>query len=83
MPNCTLQDRVAARHPEEMAMGTDHSHEGEEAAEEFEEITIDITEDGMVWLHGSEWGIELSPQEARELADALRDAAADAEEPVE
>lgn len=64
-------------------MGTDHSHEGEEAAEEFEEITIDITEDGMVWLHGSEWGIELSPQEARELADALRDAAADAEEPVE
>jgi hypothetical protein len=54
-----------------------------EADEEFEEITVDITEDNMVWLHGEEWEIVLAPEEARELAAALREAADDAEGPTE
>jgi hypothetical protein len=51
--------------------------------EDVEEISVDVTEDNLVWLHGADWELVLSPQEARLLADALRDAAADAEEPTE
>ena len=58
-----------------------HPLEGEEEFEE-EEISIGVSEDNLVCLEGKGWGIELSPQQARELADALRDAATDAEEPV-
>jgi hypothetical protein len=51
--------------------------------EEVEEITVDITDDGMVWLHGEDWELFLAPEEARQLGEALRDAADDAEAPVE
>jgi hypothetical protein len=67
-----------------MSMG-EPIHPGTPGAldEEVEEITVDITEEGMVWLHGEEWELVLSPGEARQLGDALRDAADDAEAPVE
>lgn len=51
--------------------------------EDVEEISVDITEDNMVWLHGTEWELVLTPGEARELGDALREAADDAEAPEE
>lgn len=51
--------------------------------EDFEELTVESTEDGTVLLQGTDWGIELSPEGARELAQALLDAASDAEEPEE
>ena len=55
--------------------------EGEE--EEWEEITIDVTEDNMVMVRATGWELTLSPDEARGLAQALNDAAEDAEMPVE
>ncbi len=51
--------------------------------EDVEEISVDITEDNMVWLHGTDWELVLTPGEARELGDALREAADDAETPEE
>jgi hypothetical protein len=52
--------------------------EGEEVS-----IDIDVTEDNEVWLHGPDWELFLSPEEARMLGQALIDAAADAEGPTE
>lgn len=56
-----------------------------EEDEEVEEINVDITEDNMVWIHGEDWELVLAPAEARELGEALIDAADDAEgdEPAE
>ncbi len=56
-----------------------HNHADELVDEEFEEIGVDITEDNMVWIHGEDWELVLSPTEARELAQAIQEAAADAE----
>ena len=53
-----------------------------DADEEMEEIGIYV-EDGLVYVQGTDWEIELSPQEARDLASALTDAATDAEKPEE
>jgi hypothetical protein len=53
----------------------------EEEEEEFEEITVDVTEENMVWVHGTDWELMLEPQDARALAEALIDAAKDAEIP--
>jgi len=53
------------------------------ADEEMEEIAVEITEDNLVWVHGEDWELLLSPTEARELGEALRDAADDAESPAE
>ena len=61
----------------------DHDHDGDEMDGEIEEINVDITEDGMVWLHGSDFELVLTPLESRELGQALIDAAADAEAPEE
>jgi len=55
----------------------------EEEEDEVEEINVDITEDNMVWIHGEDWELVLAPAEARELGEALIDAADDAEEPAE
>ena len=52
--------------------------EGEEVS-----IDIDVTEDNEVWLHGPDWELFLSPEEARLLGQALIDAATDAEGSVE
>jgi hypothetical protein len=51
--------------------------------DEVEEINVDITEDNMVWIHGEDWELVLAPAEARELGEALIDAADDAETPGE
>lgn len=56
---------------------------GGEMDEEIEEITVDVTEDGHVWLHGADWELVLSAAEARQLGQALQDAADDAEGPAE
>ncbi len=57
---------------------------GEEAAEEdVEELSIEIDEDGYIWLRGTDWELALAPAEARELGQALIDAADDAEGPTE
>lgn len=56
-------------------------HEPEE--EELEEVSVDITEEGQVWLHGHDWELLMSPEEARLLGEALLDAADDAEEATE
>ena len=56
---------------------------GDPEEEDVEEISVDITEDNMVWLHGTDWELVLTPGEARELGDALREAADDAETPEE
>ena len=61
-----------------------HNHSADEMVdEEFEEIGVDITEDNMVWIHGEEWELVLSPTEARELAQAITEAAADAEADIQ
>lgn len=57
--------------------------EGAGETEEIEEIAVEITEDNLVWVHGADWELFLSPIEARELGEALRDAADDAEQPTE
>ena len=51
--------------------------------EEVEEIEVDITEENLVWLHGTDWEVVLTPIEARQLGQALLDAAADAESAAE
>jgi hypothetical protein len=51
--------------------------------EDVEQINIDVPEDDLIHVHGKGWGIYLSPGEARLLAEALRDAADDAEGGVE
>ena len=70
-----------------VSMGTPevpHNHSADETVdEEFEEIGVDITEDNMVWIHGEEWELVLSPAEARELAQAIIEAAADAEADIQ
>ena len=59
------------------------SDTADEPEEDVEEISVDITEDNMVWLHGTDWELVLTPGEARELGDALREAADDADTPEE
>lgn len=54
-----------------------------DSEEEVEEINVDITEDNLVWIHGEGWELVLAPGEARELGEALIDAADDAEGPTE
>lgn len=58
---------------------------GEVDEEEVEELSIVVTEDGMVLLYSEseEWELPLSPTEARELGEALIAAAEDAQEPTE
>ncbi|MBI3911907.1 MAG: hypothetical protein HY320_13370 [Armatimonadetes bacterium] len=51
--------------------------------EEIEEISVDVTEEGQVWLHGRDWELLMSPEEARLLGESLLDAADDAEEATE
>jgi ABC-type Zn2+ transport system substrate-binding protein/surface adhesin len=61
----------------------DHDHDGQdhdEAEEVIEEIHLDITDEGLVWVQGTEWEFFLSPMEARELAKALKEMADEAEE---
>ena len=62
-----------------MSADTENTAAHEPLDEEIEEISVDVTDEGLVVVGGSDWEIELSPEEARLLADALRDAAADAE----
>ena len=47
------------------------------------EIVVEVTEDQQVSLAAGEWGVLLSVEEARELGEALIDAADDAEGGVE
>lgn len=54
-----------------------------EELEEDEVISVEITEENLVLVHGEEWELLLSPEEARELGQALLEAAADAESPEE
>ena len=51
--------------------------------EEYEEISVEITEDGLISLSGPEWQLELSPAEARDLAEALVELADEIENPEE
>jgi len=46
---------------------------------DVEEISVHVTDDDLVALEGPDWDLLLSADEARQLADALRDAAAEAE----
>ena len=63
-----------------MSMGTPINPSGSDNQDdEYEEINVDITEEGEVWIHGDEWELVLSPEEARQLGQALIDAASDAE----
>jgi len=61
--------------------GRDPEHEEDEEGE-VEEIGI-VAEDGIVYVYGSDWQLDLAPEEARELGQALLDAADDAEGPAE
>ena len=54
-----------------------HEHDDDEEGE-IEEIGI-VAEDGMVYVYGSDWQLDLSPEEARELGNALLEAADEAE----
>ncbi len=56
-----------------------HTHSHDEGEEESQEIYIEVSEDGFVLLTDGEWTIELDPEEARALAQALTEAANDAE----
>jgi hypothetical protein len=55
--------------------------EGEE--EESQDIHVDVTEDGLVWVQGEDWELVLTPEESRLLGQALLDAATDAEDAEE
>lgn len=67
-----------------MSMGSPFNPSGPESQDdEYEEINVDITDKGEVWVHGEDWELILSPEEARQLGQALTDAAADAENPTE
>lgn len=70
-----------------MSMGpplnTSPAAEPAELDDDWEEISVDVSEDGHVWVQGREWQMELDPAEARQLAEALIEAAADAETPFE
>ncbi len=57
--------------------------EEEELDDEAEEISIWVSDASTVWVQGSDWEIELTPQQAREMADALREVATEAEQPAE
>ena len=63
----------------ENTLGVDETLDG---ADDVEEISLYV-EDGYVNLQGEGWELCLSPTEARTLAQALQDAATDAEQPVE
>ena len=65
--------------PEEAVNHVPHDDDDDEM--EFEEISVEITDDNFVWVHGSDWEIFLAPDEARDLAAALKEAADDAENP--
>ena len=52
----------------------------EEDDEDIEEIHVEPTDDGQVWLQFQDFDIYLSPEDARLLGQALIDTAADAEE---
>jgi hypothetical protein len=56
-----------------------HTHSHDEVEEEGEEIYIEVSEDGLVLLQHGDWAIELDPDEARALAQALSEAADEAE----
>jgi hypothetical protein len=56
---------------------------GEIEEDEEMEIVVEVTEDQQVALTAGEWGVILSPEEARLLGEALMDAADDAEGGVE
>ncbi len=67
-----------------MSMGSPiNPSEPESEEDEYEEINIDVTEEGEVWVHGEDWELKFSPEEARQLGQALLDAADDAENPTE
>ena len=55
----------------------------EELAEEMEEINVESTADGLVWVYGEGWELFLSPDEAKTLGEALIETAKDAEEGME
>jgi hypothetical protein len=48
--------------------------------EETEEIHVEPTDDGHVWLQCQDWELLLTPEDARLLGQALIDTAADAEQ---
>jgi hypothetical protein len=57
-----------------------HSHSHDEEEEGGEEIYIEVDpEEGLVVLQHGDWAIELDPDEARALAQALSEAADEAE----
>jgi hypothetical protein len=49
--------------------------------EEYEEdeLSLGLTEDGMILLEGSDWEVELTPEAARELGAALLELSDEAE----
>jgi len=55
----------------------------DQQTEEIQEIHVDVTDDGHVWLQGEDWELVLTPEEARLLGQALLDAATDAETDAE
>jgi hypothetical protein len=75
-------ERNERRHPMSMGEPVVPANGAAENDEESEEIGIYV-EDGLVYVEGTEWEIALSPDEARDFAKALQDAAADAEAPEE
>ncbi len=52
-------------------------------ADDIQEIHVDLTEDGNVWMQTGDWDVVLSPEESRLLGQALIDAAEDADAPSE
>ena len=55
----------------------------DEEEEEFDEFIVGITEEGDVSIEGPGCDLLLSPEEARELGQALIDTANEAEKPEE
>jgi hypothetical protein len=66
--------------PELGTNGDDHAPDEED---ELSEISVEVDEEGMVWLRTGDWELVLYPEDARELGKALIDAADDAGEPEE
>ena len=50
-----------------------------EAEEDDQEVYIDVSDEGLVVLLSGDWELAFDPQDARALADALREAADEAE----
>ena len=74
---------------ENAAGGTDNQDLENPDEGEATEISVDVTEDNMVWIHSGEseeepeWELYLTPEESRLFGQALLDAADDAEEGTE